>query len=32
MKYAELKMNTLSWQRALKFAGFYRGYDWPVDP
>lgn len=25
MKYAELKMNTLSWQRALKFAGFYRG-------
>lgn len=25
MKYAELKTNTLSWQRSLKFAGFYRG-------
>lgn len=25
MKYAELRMNMLAWQRALKFAGFYQG-------
>lgn len=25
MKYAELKIHTLAWQRTLKFAGFYRG-------
>lgn len=25
MTYAELQSNTLAWQRALKFAGFYRG-------
>lgn len=25
MTYAELQTNTLAWQRALKFAGFYRG-------